>query len=424
MEIICSESGRTSSSRSSSGSDCSKRDCYVSLKHYDCLLGELRCPGCARPMHAPILLCQSGHSVCQECVRVQKWCPLCGQEFTEIRSMTLEALSAKAYFACKNTLYGCTVRLPYDLMKWHKPRCLYQTGSCFMGTIWSGCSWHGRKMDYHDHCATVHAERFFNVPEAELSWMCSVAAAAPKDAPTKSVVGVYMFSTFEEVFDLYHVYDRTGAQCLWTMICESKERKISNSFAFQIELFCLKDPSRLLIQRHSCHGERDDDLLDEAHCVSISMGDIMRFTGDDKKVHYRIKILDLRDCQPTQANPQSAPLAICESCAPDEGTPAGIECTNLKCVPMSNIITKKSSRKLQKNKMAAEKSSRYVNGTATEITTRASPDGSLASLDFAEDQILIKNATQVNVVKTKTIDVSKRDLKGIFDREFQSLKIK
>ena len=52
-------------------------DSVVSIKHYDSLLGELRCPGCAHPMLAPIRLCTNGHSICDKCTNKLQECPLC-----------------------------------------------------------------------------------------------------------------------------------------------------------------------------------------------------------------------------------------------------------------------------------------------------------------------------------------------------------
>lgn len=49
----------------------------ISSKHYESLIEELRCPGCASPMKAPVLLCKSGHSVCEQCTRIRLMCPLC-----------------------------------------------------------------------------------------------------------------------------------------------------------------------------------------------------------------------------------------------------------------------------------------------------------------------------------------------------------
>lgn len=49
----------------------------VSARHYESLIEELRCPGCAGPLKAPVLLCKSGHSVCEQCTRILLMCPLC-----------------------------------------------------------------------------------------------------------------------------------------------------------------------------------------------------------------------------------------------------------------------------------------------------------------------------------------------------------
>lgn len=266
---------RNNSTTSSTGS----RDSIVTLKHYDSLLGEIRCPGCARPMHAPIFLCQSGHSVCELCTETLCNCPLCKKDFTEIRSVTLEALAEKAYFLCKYSVHGCTVRLPYHLMRWHKERCVYQVGDCFIGKVWGGCAWSGCEIDWLKHCTDFHADKLFNADQAQLVWNYPLNTGKR----CKSMLGFYIFQAYGETFNLYHIYDKPGAKSKWTMVCASKrDERAYRNFAFQVELFVPHDPSRLLIQRHSCHGERDEDVLEEARCVCIDLGDVMRFMGGDK----------------------------------------------------------------------------------------------------------------------------------------------
>jgi hypothetical protein len=58
--------------------DCCEIDksAVISLKHYNMILSELRCPGCADNMSAPIRLCSKGHSVCDSCSQSRR-CPLC-----------------------------------------------------------------------------------------------------------------------------------------------------------------------------------------------------------------------------------------------------------------------------------------------------------------------------------------------------------
>lgn len=58
----------------------------ISARHYESLIEELRCPGCAGPLKAPVLLCKSGHSVCEQCTRILLMCPLCKVCNTQHRS--------------------------------------------------------------------------------------------------------------------------------------------------------------------------------------------------------------------------------------------------------------------------------------------------------------------------------------------------
>lgn len=53
----------------------------ISTNHYERLIEELKCPGCAVPMKAPIKLCCTGHSVCDGCTNLLDSCPLCKVTF-------------------------------------------------------------------------------------------------------------------------------------------------------------------------------------------------------------------------------------------------------------------------------------------------------------------------------------------------------
>ncbi|TMW39701.1 hypothetical protein DOY81_015219, partial [Sarcophaga bullata] len=108
----------------------------ISSKHYERLIEELKCPGCAYPMKSPVYLCRTGHSVCEQCTRILMLCPLCKEGFTNIRSLTVEALCSKAHFKCQNASGGCTVRLQIDLLAWHEKQCIYKPMKCFMGRVW------------------------------------------------------------------------------------------------------------------------------------------------------------------------------------------------------------------------------------------------------------------------------------------------
>lgn len=152
----------SSDDESNTPSNAVRRVSLISAQHYDRLIAELRCPGCARPLTAPIRLCQSGHSVCSVCLCRARACPLCARPLAAAaRSLALEQLAARAVFECSHAAQGCGVRLRAAALREHEQRCVYKLGDCFMGRVWGGCSWVGRELDWLAHCEVAHAERIF-----------------------------------------------------------------------------------------------------------------------------------------------------------------------------------------------------------------------------------------------------------------------
>lgn len=252
----------------------------ISTKHYDSLICELRCPGCSKPMQAPIRLCISGHSVCDLCTKMLAKCPLCSKRFTETRSITLEAVSAKAEFYCSNAANGCLARLPLQVLNWHEKRCVYQKGDCFMGKVWDNCTWHGCEIDWIDHCISEHIERIFFKSEVTIDWQCTY------EEKPKPICAYYIFQVFNETFNLYQIWDKPMRRVSWTIICASKDPKICKRFAYEIELYSKTDPYNLQIQRRACHSEKDEDVLEEGRCIGFDMGDVMRFMNA-----YRVSLI-------------------------------------------------------------------------------------------------------------------------------------
>ncbi|CAO1384956.1 unnamed protein product [Diamesa serratosioi] len=273
----------------------SKRDSFISMKHYDHLLNDLRCPGCTAPLIVPIYLCESGHSVCKYCRFSIKTCPLCQEGFTNIRSHTLERLSEKFQFPCRNMRNGCTVRLPLELMHWHDNKCIFKTTSCFMGKVWRDCRWKGRESDWLDHCKSVHTTKILeNQERFPMNW--NFETIKNKGGP---IVAYYLIQMFNETFNLYQIHEVKTSSMVWTVILANyKEQRKSNNnvelpkFAFEIELFNPNDSRNLQIQRFPIHYEDSETILDDGKCVKISLNEIEnRFLDENKDLFYFIKIV-------------------------------------------------------------------------------------------------------------------------------------
>lgn len=263
-------------------------DGTISVKLYDNLLAELRCPSCACPMKAPIKLCESGHATCQLCTKILAKCPLCVKPFTEVRSLTLEAMSAKAQFKCTNAALGCPVRLQVNLLSKHEEQCGYQLGDCFMGKVWDNCKWHGRGIDWIDHCELDHREKVFFGDEVTRTWEL-------KRNPEKPICAFYIFRVFNETFNFYQIYDNLRNVMCWTMVCTSKNPHTAKQYSFEIELFSPSDETKISVQRNPCHSDRDPGLLRKS--AMFGLGEIMSFM--DKN---RVSQISNRILSPIQRN--------------------------------------------------------------------------------------------------------------------------
>ncbi|XP_034671215.1 uncharacterized protein LOC117903364 isoform X1 [Drosophila subobscura] len=296
----------------------------VSARHYEGLIEELRCPGCAGAMKAPILLCKSGHSVCEQCTRILLMCPLCKESFTNSRSLTVEALCAKAHFRCSHAAGGCQVRMPVALLPWHEQQCIYKPMKCFMGRVWGECKWQGREVQWKEHLEEQHADKLFRTHSSDLVWNMAVRR--------KPLTGYYVFQAHDEMFNFYEIYDKQ--RILFTMTCTSNRRESKYNYAYEVTLLQPDNEALSMTQKFPVHSEYDRDILMDGTCVSIPLNELSRFIDTEKQVlHYRVSVLAVKS--PRRAKPprQSLPVPIDY----EQTKNAGV---NGKSVPANMIITR------------------------------------------------------------------------------------
>ncbi|KAG4078016.1 hypothetical protein HA402_002067 [Bradysia odoriphaga] len=305
----------------------------IAVKVYDNLISELRCPGCAYPMRSPIKLCESGHAICHSCLRMLEKCPLCLKSFTEIRSLTLEALTAKAQFKCSNASFGCTVRLQLKLLDKHEERCAYQLGHCFMGKVWDNCKWQGREIDWVDHCEVDHREKVFFGAEVTRTWEL-------KRNNPKSICGYYLFRVFNETFDFYQIFDNLRSKVYWTLVCASNNPNDAKRYSYELELFSPSDDTKLAVQRNPCNSEINAGILQKS--AVFGLGELMGFMDNNRILHYRIKILenDLTKRMSTISNRGDARSRFFET----DYSQTNIEGSNIIRIPPDNIITRQTNK--------------------------------------------------------------------------------
>ncbi|EDV45669.1 uncharacterized protein LOC6550584 [Drosophila erecta] len=295
----------------------------VSARHYEGLIEELRCPGCAGAMKAPILLCKSGHSVCEQCTRILLMCPLCKEPFTNSRSLTVEALCAKAHFRCGHASGGCQVRMPVVLLPWHEQQCMYKPMKCFMGRVWGDCRWQGREVQWKEHLEEQHDDRLFRSSSADLEWNLATRR--------KPLTGYYVFQAHDEMFNFYEIHDRQ--RILFTMTCTSNRRDSKYNYAYEVTVLQPDNEALSMTQKFPVHSEYDKDILMEGTCVSIPLTELNRFLDQDKVLHYRVSVLAVKS--PRRAKPprQSLPQPVDLEQTANGGV-------NGKSVPTNMIITR------------------------------------------------------------------------------------
>ncbi|KAH8387588.1 hypothetical protein KR093_008072 [Drosophila rubida] len=294
----------------------------ISGKHYESLIEELRCPGCAGPMKAPVLLCKSGHSICEQCTRILLMCPLCKEGFSTMRSLTTEALCAKAHFGCSHSAGGCTVRMPVALLPWHEQQCIYKPMKCFMGRVWGDCRWHGREVQWKQHLEEQHMDKVFRASTADLVWNMGMRR--------KPLTGYYVFQAHDEMFNFYEIYDKQ--RILFTMTCTSNRRESKYNYAYEVTLLQTDNEAVSLTQKFPVHSEYDRDILMEGTCVSIGLNELARFVDDDSLLHYRVSVMAVKSPRRLKPARQSLPAGV------DYHTRSnGV---NGKSVPANMIITR------------------------------------------------------------------------------------
>lgn len=175
------------------------------------------------------------------------------------------------------------MRLQLNLLKKHEDRCAYQLGDCFMGKVWGNCKWHGREIDWIDHCELDHREKVFFGAEVTRAWELK------RDQIPKTITAYFIFRVFGETFNFYQIYDKPNHKICWTMVCASKDPNAAKRYSFEIELFSPLDDSKISVQRNPCHGDKDGGILREGQCATFGLGEIMLFMDEHRVSLYFCK---------------------------------------------------------------------------------------------------------------------------------------
>ncbi|KAK9872386.1 hypothetical protein WA026_017844 [Henosepilachna vigintioctopunctata] len=214
------------------------------------ILEQLECPLCTDYMTIPIKQCETGHSICEKCIKRLDRCVLCRSRFTQTRNYTLEALALKIKYPCANKDAGCTIKLLYTERESHERMCYFQTFRvpCQM----RGCSFVGdpAALKYHWKGKTA---------------TCNIFGAANKcSAKIKSEsYFVNLVEAFNELF-WFKTLTSNNRICFAMQLIGKSEN--ANKFFYQIKF------------SHELLHQKKMILSDYCKGISLSNGEL--FTDD------------------------------------------------------------------------------------------------------------------------------------------------
>jgi hypothetical protein len=87
------------------------------------LLTMLTCRSCALYLSPPVCHSWKGHSFCTCCVSSCLKCPICNTKFIKTCNVSLEIITNKYLFPCKNRTVGCNAKLKLQEIYQHEDIC-------------------------------------------------------------------------------------------------------------------------------------------------------------------------------------------------------------------------------------------------------------------------------------------------------------
>lgn len=88
------------------------------------------CPVCFERLIPPVVTCQNGHAICQDCRRKLKTCFSCKGNFTANKNTFLDQMLESIPVTCKYKASGCESEILIKNIKEHESDCYYKEKQC------------------------------------------------------------------------------------------------------------------------------------------------------------------------------------------------------------------------------------------------------------------------------------------------------
>ncbi|XP_004711275.1 E3 ubiquitin-protein ligase SIAH1-like [Echinops telfairi] len=194
------------------------------------LVSLFECPVCYDSVLPPILQCENGHLVCNNCHPKLELCPTCRVLLGSIRNLALEKLANLVQFPCKYALWGCERILAHTEKADHQVNCEFRLYSCpFPGV---SCNWMGLMNAAVPHLIDQH--RIITTQQGEDTVFFASDIFRP---------GIFDWVMIQCCFGfnfmvVLHKRDRYGDQKFFAVVQLIGTHQQAQNFVYKLELHC------------------------------------------------------------------------------------------------------------------------------------------------------------------------------------------
>lgn len=239
------------------------------------LLEIMKCYACKAYLIPPIWLCQTGHSVCDECYKTLSVCSICERKFTGGRNLLAEAYSPKLLYPCKNSKSGCQETLTVDKVKEHQANCSYQSYKCGV----KQCNWHGTIDQIENH--------FTNAVHINYETTNDKSSLHFHSGEIQSFVN--LIKLFDHLF--WFKYYRNEEHIFWAVQYIGAENE-ADQYSYEVEIKNYNEELKIKLRKY-CHkiGIGDSELFKIGNCINVSRKIFERYVGPfNRTYNFQLKI--------------------------------------------------------------------------------------------------------------------------------------
>ncbi|KAJ8280529.1 hypothetical protein GJAV_G00055930 [Gymnothorax javanicus] len=201
----------------------------VSPPHHE-LTSLFECPVCFDYVLPPILQCQAGHLVCNQCRQKLTCCPSCRGSLTpSIRNLAMEKVASAVLFPCKFSSTGCVLMLHHSEKPEHEDQCEYRPYAC--PCPGASCKWQGSLEAVMPHL--MHQHKSITTLQGEDIVFLATDIALPGAVDWVMMQSCFGFH-FMLVLEKQEKYE--GHQQFFAVVLLIGTRKQATSFAYRLEL--------------------------------------------------------------------------------------------------------------------------------------------------------------------------------------------